>query len=199
MCGTIQCDPANAVLGTGFPYSHFQRSWLQRSFDALGTCTQGRLAAGATGAVCQVYHVCPTPSTVSCWMQAIWKSKQRPRRKWRSAVAARMHAIWTVVLAEAMAARTASAPRRPARRLLQQIVHLFLRVHEGPFGRQRGQDRLHLVRFGQKIEASPPVQDVSAAGDGGLGVGGRRVSLLKSQPSMHFLGRDTTFNSLTCP
>ncbi len=44
--GTIQSDPANAVLGTGFLYSHLQRSWLQRSFDALGACTQGRLAAG---------------------------------------------------------------------------------------------------------------------------------------------------------
>ena len=95
------------------------------------------------------------------------------------------------------------APRRPLGGLLQQLVRIILVVdegaQEGPFGRQHGQDRLHPVGLGQQTEAPPAVQDVSVAGDGGLGVGGRRVSLLKSQPSMHFLGRDTTFNSLTCP
>ena len=95
-------------------------------------------------------------------------------------MATRMHAIWPVVLVEAMAARTASAPRRPAGGLLQQIVRLILAIDQGaqeqPLRRQHGQDRLHLVRLGQQIEAPPAVQDVSAAGDGGLGVGGRRAS-----------------------
>ena len=78
-------------------------------------------------------------------------------------------------------ARGASVPRRPAPGLLQQLVRRLLAVHEGaqaqPFRRQPGQDRLHLARLGQQIEATPPLQDVSVAGDGGLGVGGRWASV----------------------
>ena len=62
-------------------------------------------------------------------------------------------------------------------RLLGQIVRRLLSVHYGaqeqPFGRQHGQDRLHLARLGEQTEATPAVQDLPVAGNGGLGVGGR--------------------------